>query len=746
VKLLRAFLLLAVAPLALGFVVVTYQDATLTHIPARAVIAQELREGRLPYVHPGASCGQPLLGNPNFGVFFPDTLLAAVLPLDVAFGLRFALILVLAFWGARRLARAEGASPEAAEVAAVAFVLSGVFLSTFRFFNSGLALAMAPFVLAAAARLVARDDASDASTRRRVIGEMAVFVGLEVLAGEPVIALLTFVLAAARVLVPLMLEKHRRAGLEPAALALAGAFLVGGLIAAPQIAATAQILGDSSRERKPIPFVTATGTSVHPVRLLEQVVPFPYGRPDVIGPEGFRGHAYFENHAPYLWTLHVGLVVLALLALHGAVPTVVLRLLAGSAFAAVVLSLGRHLIGAKLLYPLLSLGGRIRFPVKWWFVVALALVPLVALAALRWAGSDRPTLPRRAAHALLVAVGAVVLAIAWPSTPAAYVGPLLSLALASSLPYWPRKPALLGAALVASLLTSAGPLLLALLDRPPARPRTLGGGRIYSRIEADAHPIDPPTTNTPVRELFRRAPVELWPLTATRAGDGYAFDFDPDGAYADEDRAIRKALETLPWAERATELRLANVTTVVTDQELAEPYQLAAVLDPARGVRAYTLAGASPRVRLATRVLRAPDLAGVLAAHRDPSFDPANDTVLEGPGTLHPKRRESQVMVRDEQPSRLVVDLETESSGVLVWSQTFFSAWKARRDGRPAPVVRADGHLIGVEVPKGRSRVEIAWDTRPVHLGLGLCALGLLMVVALRREPRPPAPRADVPR
>ena len=51
------------------------------------------------------------------------------------------------------------------------------------------------------------------------------------------------------------------------------------------------------------------------------------------------------------------------------------------AVGAATLSLGRYLPGAKALYPVLSLGGRIRFPVKWWYVVALALVPLVGWAA-----------------------------------------------------------------------------------------------------------------------------------------------------------------------------------------------------------------------------------------------------------------------------------------------------------------------------------------------------------------------------
>ena len=53
-KALRVILLLVLVPMALGRVIVTYQDATLTHLPARAFIAKGLRAGRIPFVNPGA--------------------------------------------------------------------------------------------------------------------------------------------------------------------------------------------------------------------------------------------------------------------------------------------------------------------------------------------------------------------------------------------------------------------------------------------------------------------------------------------------------------------------------------------------------------------------------------------------------------------------------------------------------------------------------------------------------------------
>jgi hypothetical protein len=731
--------------MALGRVIVTYQDATLTHLPARAWIAHELRDGRIPFVHPGASLGQPLAGNPNFGVFFPDTALAILLPLPVAFGLRFVLALVLAFVGARRWARIEGVGPEAAEVAALAFVLSGVFISTWRFFNSGLALAIAPFVLAAATKLAGRGQVLNRESRftiqdltpraRRAVAEFGFWGGLEVLAGEPVIALLTFALAAGRVAMESRLGEAPLRRLARPGLALAAGFLLAGLIAAPQIAATVQILGDSSRERKPIPFVTATGTSVHPVRLLEQVIPFPYGRPDKRGPEGFAGHRFFDNHAPYLWTLHIGLVVLGLLALHGGG-----RMPHGWTFAVVaagaaLLSLGKYLPGAKILYPVLSLGGRIRFPVKWWYVVALALVPLVGRAADRWLRGEPLSGRRRAALAgLLLASGGALLAH-WPATALAAAGPAASLVLAAGL-LWPdRRPGRLAWALAGSLALAGLPQLLALLDAPPAAPPHLAAGRIYSRVEADAHPWPLPDAAlaTTVPEFFRRASPELWPLTAARVSLGYAFDLDPDGAYADEDRAMRKAIDALPWPDRAAELRIAGVTTVVAGEALPPPYRELSVLNASAGVRAYALQGAAPRVRAATRTFRAPDLGATMGVHRSPEFDLGTDVVLEGGATSPTSLAATEVLRSDEHASQLTAELDASSDAVLVWSRTFFSAWQATVDGLPVRPIRADGHLVGVPIGRGRHLVEVSWQPWPVWIGLGLALAGCLTVLALRR-------------
>lgn len=676
----------ALVPLAAGIVIVTYQDASMTHLPGKWATVEMARAGAFPFVQPYASFGQPLAGNPNFGTFFPDTLLFLVLPLTVAFGAHFALAAALAFVGARRWARAEGVDAAPAEVAAFAFVLSGVFVSTWKFYNSGMALAVAPWVLAAAARL-ARSD-----TPRRAAAQLGVWGALEILAGEPVIALLTFLLAAGRALVA-----SGRPVVRPRLAGLASGLALAALLAAPQILLTWQIFHGSSREQRPFPFVTATGTSVHPIRALEQVVPFPFGRPDLTGPAGFTGHAWFDNHSPYLWTLHLGWATLVLLLLFGRARTGPERGFYAVATGAALLSLGKYLPYAKKIYPLLSLDGRIRFPVKWWYVVALCVVPAAGWAAQRWQRGERPNrFSLEAVAAMLVAFLGVA-AVHGAGTPLAWAGVAVSAAAVSMLLVRRRVPALdtVALAIVVPLVVGLLPLPLAVLDRPFAPSARLAGGRVYERIrDADPHPLGAPVqAETTTREVFRRVAPELWAVSGGLSGVGYAFDRDPDGSYSDDDRALRKQIDDASWEERAELLRRAGVRYVVTDDFLAAPYREAAVLSERHQVRLYALDDPAPAVRLDA----------------------------------------GRIVSSEEGPARLAASVEAASGGTLIWSRSYFRAWQARVDGRPVEPVLAEGHLVGVPVPAGARYVEVSWSRTPLVAGVALSFVGIAGALILRK-------------
>src|SRR5881396_2331083 len=120
---------LPLLPEILGTRRLVFRDAQITHWPWRRVAMESLASGRVPFVNPSASGGQPLLANPNAVLLYPTLLLEKVLSLASAFNLHYLLHVLWAFLGARALARRLGQAPGAAFFAGIAFAFSGIVMS-----------------------------------------------------------------------------------------------------------------------------------------------------------------------------------------------------------------------------------------------------------------------------------------------------------------------------------------------------------------------------------------------------------------------------------------------------------------------------------------------------------------------------------------------------------------------------------------------------------------------------------------
>jgi len=67
--------------------------------------------------------------------------------------------------------------------------------------------------------------------------------------------------------------------------------------------------------------------------------------------------------------------------------------------------------------------------------------------------------------------------------------------------------------------------------------------------------------------------------------------------------------------------------------------------------------------------------------------------------------------------------------GLVYCSESWFPGWRATVDGREVPILRANYAFRAVEVPAGRSRVELSY--RPPGLAAGLAASAVTVVVVL---------------
>ena len=217
-----------------------FRDALVTHWPWRRAAVEMLKAGEVPFVDARASGGEPLLANPNAVLLYPTFLLERVLPPESAFNLHYLLHVLWAFFGARALARRLGVSDGAGFVAGVAYAFSGTMLSFgSAFMNSSAAAAWLPWCAAAALDL-GRSAGTPGSAVLRSGAALGLALGLQLLAGEPALSLLTVIFAAALALGATPTEPPRRPIRVIAALAGSGVLAL--LLAAPLLLPLRQVL------------------------------------------------------------------------------------------------------------------------------------------------------------------------------------------------------------------------------------------------------------------------------------------------------------------------------------------------------------------------------------------------------------------------------------------------------------------------------------------------------------------------
>jgi hypothetical protein len=185
----------------------------------------------------------------------------------------------------------------------------------------------------------------------------------------------------------------------------------------------------------------------------------------------------------------------------------------------------------------------------------------------------------------------------------------------------------------------------------------------------------------------------------------------------------------------------ANVKYLVTQRDMGpggllpvpglSPVTLRRVLDGAQ--RVYRVEPAGQRAWMVGRV-RVADPTAALRAFEDSTFDPAREVVLEQPaaGPLG-SQEASTVRFTRWGMNDMEMDVQAAAPGYLVVSELYYPDWKATVDGRPVPVVKADGFLRAVRLDAGRHRVGMAFESAALRRGLRLSlgsGLVLLLLVA----------------
>jgi hypothetical protein len=778
---------LPLLPEILGARRLVFRDAQGTHWPWRRVAVEMLSTGEVPFVNATASGGQPMLANPNAVLLYPTFLLERVLPPASAFNLHYLLHVLWAFFGARALAHRLDLSDSAAFLSGVAFAFSGMMLSYGgAFMNSCAAAAWLPWCAAAALDLA---RAAEPRRRWRAAAALGLALGVQLLAGEPALSLLTLLLssllAGSAALTAPRGQRARQLLLTGCGFAAAGLLAVA--LAAPLLLPLRQVLPLTFRGQHLYSEEAFGAVPLRPARLFEWLFPRLRGDPGVAGVETRWPHEAGAGLSVYIWCVTFGVVPLLAFLSAAVRRGFWTRRTAGwtaGAVAALLLSFGFQLPFYRLLFGISTLR-RLRYPIKFYLLTSLCVALLAGLAA-QSLGGRRPG--RREGILLGVALGlfAIAWALAGPSGPIArwaaevtgpdsvpfaeafrgilrgdaLVGMLSVLAVGLVLSWRPGTGVAgypLGLLALLSALVWGLPLFVSapteeLARAPVLASRLRGPGRLYTphspklqlrSLEPD-YPRKLPRLGTAAKVLIEH----LTPSTGAPFGVHYLFETDPDGSYGYYNLVAEEAAAASTPAERDRLLRLFGVRWVLAPEGEAYP-----LFHPSTGLSIgserlvlFETPDPLPELRWASRAHRRKSLSGTLELVRSEAFLPATDIALPGRDDADPSGPGSsgdvhEAVVRADSARARV---EADGPGYLIFSRTFFPAWKARVDGVSSPVLVANGRDLAVAVPAGSHGVEIAYDRRPFRLGVAVQVLALLgaLLVTVSARPGPPVPGA----
>ena len=111
-------------------------------------------------------------------------------------------------------------------------------------------------------------------------------------------------------------------------------------------------------------------------------------------------------------------------------------------------------------------------------------------------------------------------------------------------------------------------------------------------------------------------------------------------------------------------------------------------------------------------------------------------------GSARSSGAQGRLLEVTESSDRVDLMVEADGPATLVMRETWVKGWSARVNGAPAAISRADGRYRSVEIPAGRSRVELRYHPPGLRAGLviSLLSAGALVAIGLRR-PQPPQRR-----
>ncbi len=678
-----------------------FRDFAIFSYPLAAYHKESFWQGTIPLWNPYNDCGLPFLAQWNTMVLYPLSLIYILLPLSWSLPMFCLFHWWLGGFGMYRLARSWTGSNSAATLAGLAFLFNGVLLSCLKWPNNIAALGWMPWVVLTAERAF--------TGNARALGLAALVGSVQMLAGAPEIIVLTWAFAAALWLISLRGE-WRKPLLRFPLLVL----LVAGISAA-QLLPFLDLLQQSQRDGE--------------FRGSQWPMP-PWGWANFIVPLFYMFPSYHDVHSQpgqyWISTYYVSIavVLLALIALIK-VRNRRVWLLGGLLLFSMWMALGDRALLYKWLRGTVPGLGMMRFPIK--FIVLAAFVfPLLGAIGLQHLREYPPNRRLIWIPAITLSVGILALILyaefypfrysrAFVTTPNGLWRMAFLLAAAGVLTVLARKPVM---PLIMALVVVDG--LTHTTWQNPVAPRW-----VYDGVGAEMHPrpklgegramISPEAAET-VDHLKLDKPSE--DVMASRLSlycNLNLLDNVPkiDGFYAIYPREMSKLQDRL---YKGTNLPPVSVMDFLGVTQITAP---------GSWEKWEHRASALPFVTSPKNIRVVPDpLEQVLRG----DFNPSAEAFLASPVAISGA---AKVAPLDWKPQRIALNASTDTSALLVLSQTFYHCWQATIDGQPTDILRANGAFQGITIPAGSHRITLEYRDDSFRLGIFVSLVSTAFVTIL---------------
>jgi hypothetical protein len=182
--------------------------------------------------------------------------------------------------------------------------------------------------------------------------------------------------------------------------------------------------------------------------------------------------------------------------------------------------------------------------------------------------------------------------------------------------------------------------------------------------------------------------------------------------------------------------QLLNVQYVLSERDL-DGAGLTRVYPPGEPtenqVRVYAMDDPFPRAWVVHVTEVIPNAAEALARLSSDQFDLRRAAVVAEPldVSLAGATHGSAAQVTAYVPNQLIVEVDAADEGLLILSEVYYPGWRASVDDTPVRLIRADGLLRGIPVPKGHHTVHVWYAASTASSGLVISMLALVVVIGV---------------